>query len=822
VSEAVREAVGAVSETIVAGRLPSSPQRSTRASRVRFWLGRTLIVSFLLCLAARLAFAALHDRLIDDARFAIPADSLAVLDREGHLLRHERPLLADETGAAERARVERVDRRWVSLDHIDADVLDAVIAVEDQRFREHDGVDLAATVRAIGQDLVPGGRRSGASTITQQLVKLVYGRPHGPLSKGLEILRAIELEDRLSKDEILAQYLNRLPYGNGIVGIERAAEAYFGRHADELTLGEAALLAGLPQAPSRLDPRRHLARAIARRDHVLDRMLDLGVRSPEEIRAARAERPSIRSESPRSYRAPRFVDHVVEAARRGEIVAEAGALETSLDLPLQDEAEEILAGTVTRLSPRGATNAAGIVVLNATGEIRAYVGAARSGADAEGGQLDLLRARRQPGSTLKPFLYAFYFARGAGPASIVDDLRAPMTGHEGALYAAENYDGSERGPVSARAALAGSLNLAALDVARRLGQDRVVSGLAAFGLARGLEADDVGAAVVLGGADTSPLALAEAYVALARGGTRIPLRSRPLEGEPLAPRRVIARDAALLVRDVLSDREARRAGFGDDLAALARSALPGQSDVALKTGTSASWRDAWAASFDDDFTVIVWVGDPSGDPMERVSGFEAAAPAAMQILGAARARRDDLVPADAPAVRSPEDAAASSLAPRSSELAHAHVCHQTGLLPGARCTHVVSEVFPRGHVPTRTCDGHDADGALLLSERYRAWLAETRPLAMRLRSEGHAAAADLPIRVTHPEDGAILVAPPGSRARIPLRAALGSAPRPEARFEIDGRRVEGEAWELAAGPHRIVAIVDGRRSEESSFEVRTR
>jgi penicillin-binding protein 1C len=278
---------------------------------------------------------------------------------------------------------------------------------------------------------------------------------------------------------------------------------------------------------------------------------------------------------------------------------------------------------------------------------------------------------------------------------------------------------------------------------------------------------------------------------------------------------VIERDAALLVRDVLSDREARRAGFGDDLASLARSALPGQSDVALKTGTSASWRDAWAASFDDDFTVIVWVGDPSGDPMERVSGFEAAAPAAMQILGAARARRDDLVPADAPAILAEQER------PAAEALAHAHVCRHSGLLPGPRCTHIVSEVFRRGHVPTRTCDGHDADGALLLSERYRAWLAASRPLAMRLRSEAEpSSVSELPIRVTHPEGGAILVAPVGLRARIPLRAALGATPRSDARFEIDGRAVDGDSWELAPGSHRIVALVQGRRSEPSAFEVR--
>lgn len=790
---------------------PAGATAVAAARRPRPWMRRLAAAWLSSVLAAGLAFAALRDRLIDDARFAIPPDSLAILDREGRLLRHERPLLDVPPEGVLSEVVERVDRRWVPLGRIDPDVIDAVIAAEDHRFFAHAGVDLAASLRALGQDLAPGGARSGASTLTQQLVKLVYGRPHGLPSKVLEILRAIELETRLGKDEILAQYLNRLPYGNGVVGIERAAQAYFGRPASDLTLGEAALLAGLPQAPSRLDPRRHLARAVARRDHVLDRMLELGLRSPDAVRAARAERPSLRSESPRSYRAPRFADHVVGAVRRGEIAAEAGAVETSLDLALQDRAEQVLAGTVVRFSPRGATNAAGLVVLNATGEIRAYVGAARAGADTEGGQLDLLRARRQPGSTLKPFLYALYFARGAGPASVVDDLRAPMTGHDGALYEAENYDGTERGPVTARMALAASLNLAALDVARRLGQERVLRGLGSFGLAAGLEADEVGAAVVLGGADTSPLALAEAYVALARGGTRIPLRSTPLRGQPLSARRAIERDAALLVRDVLEDREARRAGFGADLSAFAPGEA-GRSEVALKTGTSASWRDAWAAAFDDDFTVIVWVGDPSGDPMQRVSGFEAAAPAAMQILGAARVRREDLVPADAPVIS--EEAASQALA-------HVHVCHHTGLLPGPRCTHVASEVFARGRAPTRVCEGHDDDGALFLSERYRAWLQGARPLGMRLRGDTPAQAAALALRVTHPAAGAVLVAPSGSRPRIPLRASLGTMPRADARFEIDGRPIEGDAWTLAEGAHHVEAILDGRRSEPSRFEVRT-
>jgi penicillin-binding protein 1C len=786
-------------------RVPFRAKLGARARAVSWLFARALLVALAAGLAAHAAF---HRRLIDETRFTIPGDAFSVVDHTGATLRRQR--------GAGRAG-ELVDRRWVSLDRVDRDVVDAVIAVEDQRFREHAGVDLLATARALGQDLVPGGRRSGASTITQQLVKLVYGRERGWLSgaasKGLEILRAIELEERMSKDEILEQYLNRLPYGNGVEGIERAAEAYFGRGADELSLGEAALLAGLPQAPSRLDPRRHLERAIRRRDHVLGRMLALGLRTPEEIRLARAERPAIRRESPRSYRAPRFADQVVARVRRGELVPDAGAVETSLDLALQGEAEEILAASVARFDGRGASNGAAVVVVHATGEIRAYVGAARP--DGEGGALDLLRARRQPGSTLKPFVYALFFERGNGPATVVDDLRAPMTGHAGALYSAENYDGTERGPVSARVALASSLNLAALDVARRLGQDRLVGGLASLGLAADRDAAELGAAAVLGGADVAPLELAEAYAALARGGERVPLLLTPLAGRPLEPRRVLSREAALLVRDVLSDRAARRSGFGADLAELA-----GRADVALKTGTSQGWRDAWAAVFDDDFTVVVWLGDPSGDPMERVSGFEAAAPAAMHILGAARMRRDELVSADA--VAPPTGPANGEGATQGRDvIVHAHVCSQTGLRPGPRCTHVVDEVFARGHVPSRTCDQHAEDGALLLGERYASWVEANAPLGARLRG-ATASAGELAPRVTHPAEGAVLVAPPGAHPRIPLRAAIGALARSDARFEIDGVALEEAAWALAPGAHTVVAIVAGRRSGPSRFEVRTR
>lgn len=763
--------------------LSASAAKPTRRKRVlRGLLQGALLLSF----ALFITHALFHEHLIDDARFAIPPDALSIVDHEGAPLRH--------------ARGRGADRRWVSLDRIDQDLIDCVIAVEDQRFYSHDGADLRATSRALVDDLIPGGRHSGASTITQQLIKLVYGRERGfsaYLGKGFEILRARELETRMSKDEILEQYLNRLPYGHGIEGIERAAQAYFGHPASDLTLGEAALLAGLPQAPSRLDPRRHLDRALHRRNSVLARLAAQHTRSSAELDAARHERPAILDASPRAYRAARFVDHVLTDVRAGRIASEHGSVSTSLDLPLQSLAEAELSATLARFRGRGATNAAGLVVLNTTGEIRAYVAAAD--VHGEGGALDLLRAQRQPGSTLKPFVYAAFFEQGGGPASIVDDIQTAMTGHAGALYSADNYDGRQRGPITARQALSGSLNLAALDVSRRVGQERVLRELRGFGLAANHQADDLGAAVVLGGADVTALQLTTAYMTLAREGTRIPLRSTALGREALHPERAVPAEAAMLVREILSDRDARRAGFGHDLTELA-----GDGDVALKTGTSQGWRDAWCVVFDDDFTVLVWLGDPSGDPMRQVSGYEAAAPAAMRILRRARERRDELIPASAPSIHEGTEAA----------LVHAHVCTQTGLRPGPHCHHVAQESFSRGNVPTRTCDAHDEDGTLLLAPRYATWLAEAAPLGMRI---GQATASRAPaLRVTYPEDGAVLLMPlRESSASIPLRANAD-----DVTFEVDGTRLPSGLYRLREGEHTVIAITGRTRSTANVFSVR--
>lgn len=553
---------------------------------------------------------------IDRARFVRPDDAITFTDRHGAPLRQHR--------SAGR------DRRWVELDAISPHLVDAIVAVEDQRFFEHAGVDHVAFVRAALTSWWPGRRASGASTITQQLVKLVYGRPHGLWSKPEEIARARLVEARFDKRWILEQYLNRLPYGDRIVGVGRASEAYFGKKSSELSVAEAALLAGIPQAPTAHDPRRNLSAAIRRQRFVLKRMRETGRIDEATHRRARAEPITIRARAVRPWRAPRFVDAALEAHRKGSLRGEGGVVRTSLDLPLQEEVERILRRAIDEHAARGVTNGAAIVVANASGEILAYVGAAKRGSDVPGGWLDLLRARRQPGSTLKPFVYELLFERGGTAATILDDLSRPMTGRQGVLFTARDYDGRERGPVRARVALSASLNLAALDAARRVGSPRIVRRLRALGIGE-LESDErYGPAIVLGGADVQALELASAYLTLARGGTRVPLSLGPVAA--VSPVEVMDPAAARVTREILSDANARREAFGDDLRLLF------DGPFALKTGTSSGWRDAWTAVFTDSVIVVVWLGDPVGRPLGGLSGFEGAARPAVRVLQAAHER----------------------------------------------------------------------------------------------------------------------------------------------------------------------------------------
>jgi len=717
---------------------------------------------------------------VERARFAHPDDALTVTDRHGTALRRYRP--------------DGEDRRWVGLIEVSPHLIDAVLAVEDDRFREHPGVDARATLRALLSFALPGRRLSGGSTITQQTVKLVYGRPHGLWSKPREMVRALMLERDRGKDWILEQYLNRLPYSDRVVGVARASELYFGEPVGALSVGQAALLAGIPQAPTALDPLRHRQAALRRRRVVLRRMLDTGRIDAATHRAALAEPVVIARRPMRPWRAPRAAELALEGYRAGALDASGGRLPTSLDLPLTTETERVLRGALFEHEGRGATNAAAVVVSNHDGRVLAYVGAARRGSDAEGGWLDLARARRQPGSTLKPFVYELLFERGGTPATVLEDVHRPMVGRGGTLFVARDYDGRERGPVRARDALSASLNLAALDAARRVGAERIVARLRALGMTELDDASEYGAAIVLGGADVSVVELAEAYTALARGGTHTPLTMRPGDGAPVEGTPVMEAVHAALVTDVLRDGDARRAAFGDDLRSIVASPF------ALKTGTSSGWRDAWTAAYTDDVTVVVWLGDPGTQPMRGLSGFRGAARPAARILAAATRRLREL--GVEPPARTPPT------------LARAIVCGHTGRLAGARCTHATPERFAPGTAPTRVCDAHRADGSVELDARYARWLRDHHPAGFALAT---GAPADGAPRVAYPDDGSRLLVRPGGE--VPLRATVRGR-TVAARWEVDGAPLDGQGWRGAEGEHVLVAVVGDRRSDPVHVELR--
>jgi penicillin-binding protein 1C len=715
----------------------------------------------------------LADVSIDRSRFVHPEDAVTVLDRTGRALRHQRS--------------DGLDRRWVPLEEIDPRLVDALVAVEDRRFFEHPGVDGWAVARAVLTSWWPGRRPSGASTLTQQLLKQVYGRPNGLwLDKPRELLRALRLEARFDKRWILEQLLNRLPFGNGIVGVGRASEVYLGHSVSRLTLAEAALLAGIPQAPSALEPRRHPEGARRRRDFVLSRMVATGRARAEDAARAREAPLRLADRAFRPWRAPRFADAALRAWREGDLAAEGGALRTSLDLALQEEVEAILSAAVARHAGRGVSNGAAVVLDVSSGEVLAYVGAARRGSAHPGGWLDLLRAPRQPGSTLKPFVYGLLLERGASPATLLEDLPRPMVDGRGAVFEAENYDGRARGPVTLRQALAASLNLAALDAARRVGAEPIAARFARLGLLP--DATPVGAAVVLGGVDVAPLTLARAYLALARGGRPVALRPSP--GAPREREAFGDASSVALLTDVLRDGGARERAFGAHLEDLV--GFP----FALKTGTSHGFRDAWTAVYSEAFVAVVWLGDPRGRPLDRLGGFEAAARPAARILGAAHRLRPD--------------AAAAPEVP----LVAAEVCATSGALPGPGCHHRRVERFRPGHLPRASCALHGADGRLHLPPRYADWARTERPDAV-VASPGSGAGT---LRIRHPEDGARFLLDPARPApRIPLRATLDGV-EAAARWELDGAPLPGGALPLTEGRHELVARVGDLR-ERVAFAV---
>jgi penicillin-binding protein 1C len=693
-----------------------------------------------------------------------PAGSLTLLDCRGREI-------------AELASPEARAQFPVTLERMGSWLPRVTVALEDRRFYKHHGIDWRAIAGASMRNLRARHLVSGASTITQQLVKIAIGRERRSWSGKLyEAVIAWKLERRWSKGRIVAEYLNRTSYGNRRIGPEAAARAYFGKPARDLTLSEAIFLAGLPQAPTRFNPWRHPGEAKRKYARSLARLADLGIITNDQRMLLEQPPKTARIDPPRL--APHFVDAVI--ARNPGL---RGTVRTTLDLDLQTTIERLVRSHLAALNRHDITQAAVVVVENASGAVRAMVGSR----DYAASQINGATQPRSYGSTLKPFVYLDAIEkRLLTAATLLPDTPDAIRG-EYADYDPQNYNHRYLGPVRLREALGCSLNVPAVFALSQLGARPAFYQLQKWGFdfPQGLAA--YGAGFVLGNAETRLVDLAAAYGGLARGGTAMRAKFLAAEHQPIT--RLASTEATAIITDILCDNDARQKSFGS------HSPLAFEQRVAAKTGTSSGFRDTWTVGFDKEHTVAVWAGNFDGRLMHDVFAVRAASPlwaAVMQEL----LRRDH--PLDQPV--------------ENERLVRREVCKATGLLPCRFSSAKVREFFLAGTEPSEdSSDYFASDGKLLLPDEYSRWCASRdNNIGAHVRSD---------FRITSPPPNAhyqIDPVLPASQQMIELTAALAG----EVHWFVNGTRVSAGRdgrffWQLAPGEWNVRAVSRFGRAEET-------
>jgi penicillin-binding protein 1C len=563
----------------------------------------------------------------EQVRESRSSSDASLVDRLGELLQVVR---VDD----ERRRLD-----WVPLGEVSPAAVRALVAAEDRRFFFHHGVDWkAAAAAALGR--LRGGSR-GASTITMQLASFLdpASRPRGSRRSWAAKLRQVRfawaLERSWSKGQILEAYLNLLDYRGELQGIAAASRGLFDKDPHGLDAAEALVLASLPREPSAgIEPVVSRADRLARRlgwdvpRSELEETAKRSLLAPYRIRSGATLAP---------HAARRLIARSPLETWRRSGRAGARIVRSTLDASIQRIASEALESQLASLSGQNVQDGAALVVDNRSGDVLAYVG--RAGSDAKARFVDGVTARRQTGSTLKPFLYALALDRRLlTAASTLDDSPLEMPAGPGSVYRPENYDRAFRGPVSVRVALASSINVPAVRTLGLVGVSSFVDTLTRLGVSELRSAEDYGPSLALGTADLTLWELVDAYHALANGGRRAPLRLSPGERRETASR-VFSPQAAFIVGSILSDRSSRSSTFGLE------SPLATRYWTAVKTGTSKDMRDNWCLGWSARYTVGVWVGNFSGAPMWSVSGMSGAAPAWAQIMDRLHERVPSLAPA---------------------------------------------------------------------------------------------------------------------------------------------------------------------------------
>ena len=546
------------------------------------------------------------DRWIDTTELPdlSPAVSQTVLDREGRLLR----------------AYTVADGRWrlpVEVGEVDENYINQLIAYEDKRFRSHWGVDPIAATRAVGQFIWHGEIVSGGSTLTMQVARLLEERSSKSLRGKLRQVRlALALERALSKDEVLKLYLTLAPFGGNIEGVRAASLSYFGKEPRRLTPAQAALLVALPQSPESRRPDRSPRAAKAARNHVLSRLETNGILSKDTARTAMTEQtPKAR------VNFPALAPHLADRLKR-----EGGSVHhATVDHDLQTALEVLLRKRISAMDPN--LSAALIVADHQTGEVLASVGSPHLLDTRRRGFVDMTRATRSPGSTLKPLIYGLGFEAGAAhPEMLIEDRPTNFNG-----YSPGNFDKTYYGTVSIREALQRSLNIPAVAVLDSVGPAQLIARLRRAGVKAKLPGGQApGLAIGLGGVGLTLHDLVTLYAAMARGGEPITLRERT-DAVPNNPsQRVLSAEASWQIGDILANAPTPHNARSERLA--------------FKTGTSYGYRDAWAIGFDGQHVLGIWIGRPDGASARGVLGIETAAPVLFEAFNRLKPTPTSLAP----------------------------------------------------------------------------------------------------------------------------------------------------------------------------------
>ena len=767
---------------------------------------------------------------LDLERFAVhEGTSLKITDRHGIVLR--------EVLSAEGGRTH-----WLSYEEIPETIEQTLLAVEDRRFFSHSGVDFLALGRAVFQNLWAGEVLSGASTLTQQLVKNRFGYPRTLWGKFQEMLTAWRLEATLTKEEILVQYVNRVAFSNQVFGIEAAAMLYFGKPVRHLSLAESVFLVGLIQAPSRFNPYRHFELAEQRQQDLLERLHQQQRISEDEYQLAHREEIRLVPKQV-NFKAPHFCEMLLRKAEKdGLSFRETANLSTTLDYYLQERVEEIVDKRLEDLKDYHVTNASVLVLDNTNGEILTWVGSRDYFDESISGQVNGALALRQPGSALKPFTYQLALERAYTPATLLPDLKElPRAARS---FMPENYDRKYHGPVRLREALACSYNIPAFRLLEDIGVETLYQRLRALGFdSLQEESSFYGPGLTLGNGEVTLLELSRAFSMLARGGkglkeryvlaslaTPQPTPNPYQEGSSvLAPResgqkdgeQLLSSRTSYLLAHILADRQAASAAFGEN------TPLELPFVTAVKTGTSKDYRDNWTVGFTQDYTVGVWVGNFDGSSMRKISGISGAAPIYRDVM---LALYQNYTPPD-------------FLAHMPDGIVTVRICPLSGKLLHEDCPHGIDELFLEENVPTEICDMHRAywvdsrDGLLTDANSpralktvfihfppiYQSWAREMRyPLPpVEYSPFSHIAAiarnsttdGRQQIRIVHPNDGDVYAIDPVLRREFQSvqLSAVVSPGISELRWYVDDElweQVESpfkSAWTLAPGTHRIHA-----------------